>query len=144
MSLNLQFLGATETVTGSRFLVTNGTEKVLVDAGLFQGIRDIRKKNSDPFPIAPSELSAVLLTHAHLDHCGYLPKLVREGFDGPIYCTPYTSKLASIVLRDAAKLQTEDAKYAKKKGYSKHKEPAALYDLEEAERAISKIGRAHV
>ena len=72
-----------------------------------------------------------------MDHCGYIPKLVREGFDGPIYCTPYTAKLAAIVLRDSAKLQTEDAKYAKKKGYSKHKDPVGLYTLEEADRAIA-------
>lgn len=127
MSLNLQFLGATETVTGSRFLVTNGTEKVLVDAGLFQGIRDIRKKNSDPFPIPPSELSAVLLTHAHLDHSGYLPVLVKNGFSGPVFVTKYGAKLASVVLYDSAHIHEEDAKFD---------ENEALYNATDVEKTL--------
>ena len=137
MSPTIRFLGAVGTVTGSRFIVQGNASKVMIDCGLYQGLKELRLKNWEPFPDDVKSIDAIVISHAHLDHCGYLPKLVREGFDGPIYCTPYTAKLAAIVLRDSAKLQTEDAKYAKKKGYSKHKEPAALYDIEEAERAIS-------
>ena len=111
MSVNLQFLGATETVTGSRFLISHGEERVLVDAGLFQGIRDIRKKNSEPFPIPPKDITAILLTHAHLDHCGYLPVLVKNGFNGPVYITKYGAKLAAVVLNDSAHIHEEDAKF---------------------------------
>lgn len=139
MASTIRFLGAVGTVTGSRFLLESNNSRILIDCGLYQGLKELRLKNWDKFPIDPRTIEAVVLSHAHLDHCGYLPKLVREGFDGPIYCTPNTAKLAAIVLRDSAKLQVEDAKYAKRKGYSKHKEPAALYDLEEAEAAISKF-----
>ena len=137
MSPTIKFLGAVGTVTGSRFIVQGKSAKVMVDCGLYQGLKELRLKNWEPFPEDPRSIDAVILSHAHLDHCGYLPKLVREGFEGPIYCTPFTAKLAAIVLRDSAKLQTEDAKYAKKKGYSKHKDPQGLYNLEEAERSIS-------
>lgn len=139
MVATIEFLGAVGTVTGSRFLVAGESTKVLVDCGLYQGLKELRLKNWEPFPIDAATIDAVVISHAHLDHCGYLPKLVREGFDGPIYCTPNTAKLAAIVLRDAAKLQVEDAKYAKKKGYSKHKEPRALFNAEEAELAIAKF-----
>ena len=139
MAATIKFLGAVGTVTGSRFLLESPNSKVLVDCGLYQGLKELRLKNWERFPIDASTIDAVVISHAHLDHCGYLPKLVREGFAGPIYCTPNTAKLAAIVLRDAAKLQVEDAKYAKKKGYSKHKEPLALYNAEEAERAIEKF-----
>ena len=127
MSLNLQFLGATETVTGSRFLITNNEEAVLVDCGLFQGVRDIRKKNSEPVPIAPKKISAVLLTHAHLDHCGYLPALVKDGFSGPVYVTKYGAKLAAVVLHDSAHIHEEDAKFG---------EEAPLYNSGDVERTI--------
>ena len=137
MSATIRFLGAVGTVTGSRFIVQGNSSKVMIDCGLYQGLKELRLKNWERFPEDPKSIDAIVISHAHLDHCGYLPKLVREGFDGPIYCTTYTAKLAAIVLRDSAKLQTEDAKYAKRKGFSKHKEPAALYDLEDAERAIS-------
>ena len=136
MTQTIKFLGAVGTVTGSRFIVQGKSSKVMIDCGLYQGLKELRLKNWERFPEDPKSIDAIVISHAHLDHCGYLPKLVREGFDGPIYCTTYTAKLAAIILRDSAKLQTEDAKYAKRKGYSKHKEPAALYDLEEAERAI--------
>ena len=137
MNPTIKFLGAVGTVTGSRFLLESQSSKVLVDCGLYQGLKELRLKNWEKFPVDAKVIDAIVISHAHLDHCGYLPKLVREGYDGPIYCTPYTAKLAAIVLRDSAKLQTEDAKYAKKKGYSKHKEPSALYELEEAEKAIA-------
>ncbi|MGI9199209.1 MAG: MBL fold metallo-hydrolase RNA specificity domain-containing protein [Candidatus Nanopelagicaceae bacterium] len=139
MVATIKFLGAVGTVTGSRFLVAGEKSRVLVDCGLYQGLKELRLKNWEPFPLDAATIDAVVISHAHLDHCGYLPKLVREGFDGPIYCTPNTAKLAAIVLRDAAKLQVEDAKYAKKKGYSKHKEPLALFNAEEAELAIAKF-----
>ena len=139
MSSTIRFLGAVGTVTGSRFLIEGPTSKILVDCGMYQGLKELRLKNWERFPIDPQIIDAVVISHAHLDHCGYLPKLVREGFAGPIFCTPNTAKLAAIVLRDAAKLQVEDAKYAKKKGYSKHKEPLPLYNAEEAERAIERF-----
>jgi len=137
MSPTIKFLGAVGTVTGSRFIVEGKNSKVMIDCGLYQGLKELRLKNWEKFPEEPTSIDAIVISHAHLDHCGYIPKLVREGFEGPIYCTPFTAKLAAIVLRDSAKLQTEDAKYAKKKGYSKHKDPVGLYTLEEAELAIS-------
>ncbi|MGI9226133.1 MAG: MBL fold metallo-hydrolase RNA specificity domain-containing protein [Candidatus Nanopelagicaceae bacterium] len=137
MSPTIKFLGAVGTVTGSRFIVEGKNSKVMIDCGLYQGLKELRLKNWEKFPEEPTSIDAIVISHAHLDHCGYLPKLVREGYEGPIYCTPYTAKLAAIVLRDSAKLQTEDAKYAKKKGFSKHKDPTGLYNAEEAERAIA-------
>jgi len=104
----LSFLGAAGTVTGSRFLVETGQSRILVDCGLFQGLRDLRLRNWAPFPVDPSSIHAVVLTHAHLDHCGYLPALVRDGFEGEIVSTQSTAELAEIVLRDAAHLQEEE------------------------------------
>lgn len=137
----ITFLGAAGTVTGSKFLLSRGDVKVLIDAGLFQGIKDLRLRNWEPFEIDPETLSAVVLTHAHLDHCGYVPLLVKQGFSGNIFMTPYTAKLADIILRDSARIQVEDAKYAAKKGYSKHNPPLALYDEEDANRAIKKFAQ---
>ena len=135
----IRFLGATGTVTGSRFLVEGAHAKILIDCGLYQGVKELRRKNWDPFQVPAETIDAVVLTHTHIDHCGYLPKLVREGFSGPVFATANTAKLVAVVLRDAAKLQTEDANYAKKKGYSKHKDPAPLYTFEDAEIALMKI-----
>ncbi len=137
MSPTIRFLGAVGTVTGSRFLVEGKNANVMVDCGMYQGLKELRLRNWERFLVDPHTINSIVLSHAHLDHCGYLPKLVHEGFNGPIYCTPYTAKLAAIVLRDAAKLQTEDARYAKKKGFSKHAEPKGLYSVEEAEAAIA-------
>jgi metallo-beta-lactamase family protein len=137
MPVTIRFLGAAQTVTGSRFLLENDGRKILVDAGMFQGLKELRLRNWNPLPIDPQEIETILISHAHLDHCGYLPKLVEAGFNGKIHMTKYTSKLSQVVLRDSASLQVEDAKYAMKKGYSKHKEPKALYDLEDAEKTIS-------
>jgi metallo-beta-lactamase family protein len=137
--ITISFLGAAGTVTGSRFLLSNGEIKVLIDAGLFQGIKELRLRNWEPFEIDPAEISAMVLTHAHLDHCGYIPSLVKQGFEGKVFSTEYTAKLADIILRDSARIQVEDAKYAAKKGYSKHNPPKALYDENDANRAIERF-----
>jgi metallo-beta-lactamase family protein len=134
--MTLSFLGATETVTGSRFLVTTADGNVLVEAGLFQGLRQLRRRNWDPVSFDPRELHAVVVSHAHLDHTGYLPVLSRRGFIGPVVATPDTIRLAELVLRDSAKLQEEDATYAAKSGYSKHKEPKPLYNASDVERLL--------
>ena len=135
----LTFLGATGTVTGSKTLVESGGHRILVDCGLFQGPREIRSRNWEPFPLPPVDIEAIVLSHAHLDHCGYIPALVRDGFTGPIYCTPNTAALAAIVLRDSARLQEEDTAFAQKKGFSRHAEPKPLYDSEDAEQSISQF-----
>jgi metallo-beta-lactamase family protein len=134
--MRLTFLGGAGTVTGSRTLVEDGDARVLVDCGMFQGPRAIRSRNWDPFPIDPTTISAVVLTHAHLDHCGYLPALVASGFTGPVLCSPNTAALVPIILRDSARLQEEDTAYARKKGYSRHAQPRPLYTLADAEAAI--------
>ncbi len=135
----LTFLGATGTVTGSRFLVETGAARILVDCGLYQGLRELRRRNWEPFPVDPGSIDAVVLTHAHLDHCGYLPRLVRDGFAGPTVVTEATARLTAVVLRDSARLQEEDAQFAAEKGFSKHKRPLPLYDAEDAERAIATL-----
>jgi metallo-beta-lactamase family protein len=137
----LQFLGAAGTVTGSRFLVDTGDARVLVDCGMFQGPRELRSRNWARFPLDPATIDAVVLTHAHLDHVGYLPALVRDGFAGSAYCTHSTSDLAAIVLDDSARLQEEDAAYANRKGYSKHHPALALYTQADAARAIAQLTR---
>jgi metallo-beta-lactamase family protein len=135
----IEFLGAAGTVTGSRFLLSCDDTKVLVDAGMFQGLKELRLKNWNPFPIDPQQIDAVILTHAHLDHCGYIPKLVKDGFEGKIYLTEFTGKLAEVVLLDSARIQTEDAKYAAKKGFSKHNPPKALYEEPHAAKAVQQF-----
>jgi metallo-beta-lactamase family protein len=137
--VSIAFLGATDTVTGSRFLISSGQSKVLVECGLFQGVKSVQRRNWDPFPFAAKEIDAVVLTHAHLDHSGYLPSLVKQGFHGNVYGTRYTNDIAKIILRDSAHLQMMDAAYAAKKGYSNHKEPKALYGLDDAEKAIDHL-----
>lgn len=134
--VSIQFLGAAGTVTGSRFLLSCGESKILIEAGLFQGVKELRDRNWEPLEVDPASLDAVVLTHAHLDHCGFLPRLVKEGFRGEVFLTEYSAKLAAVILRDSASIQTEDAKYAAKKGYSRHNPPLPLYDLKDAERAI--------
>jgi metallo-beta-lactamase family protein len=130
--MNVSFLGAAGTVTGSRHLVTAGTKRVLVDCGLFQGLKTLRLRNREPLPFDPKGLDAVILTHAHLDHTGFLPVLVKEGYTGPIFCTAPTADLAPILLSDSGHLQEEDARWARKKGFSRHKEPLPLYTEEDA------------
>jgi metallo-beta-lactamase family protein len=133
----LTFLGAAGTVTGSRFLLEHDGRRVLVDCGLFQGLRELRRRNWAPFPTDAAGIDAVVLTHAHLDHTGYLPRLVRDGFRGPVVCTADTGALAEIVLRDSAHLQEEDARYARRAGFSKHDPVLPLYDEADARAACA-------
>lgn len=132
----ITFLGAAGTVTGSRFLLSCGDVKVLIDCGMFQGLKELRLKNWDRFPVAPESIDAVVLTHAHLDHCGYLPRLVKMGFEGPVFLTHYTGLLADVIMRDSARIQTEDAAYAAKKKFSKHNPPKALYEEPDVARTV--------
>jgi metallo-beta-lactamase family protein len=133
----LQFLGATGTVTGSRFLVRTGQATVLVDAGLFQGTKRDRLANWERFPVDPTTIDAVVVTHAHIDHSGWLPGLVRDGFTGPIFATDATRELCEILLPDAAHLQEEEARFANERGFSKHRPARPLYTSEDADAAIA-------
>ena len=108
----LQFLGAARTVTGSKYLVRAGDTRVLVDCGLFQGLKELRLRNWEEFPVPPATIDAVVLTHAHLDHVGYLPRLVNQGFRGRVFCTAGTQDLSRLVLPDSARIQEEDARQA--------------------------------
>lgn len=139
MDVRIKFLGAAESVTGSRFLVETDDFCFLFDCGLFQGLKELRLRNWDEFPIDPSSIDAVVISHAHIDHTGYLPRLVKEGFTGPVYCTTPTADLMEIMLLDSAKLQEEEAAYARKKGYSKHSNPLALYEEKDVREALSLI-----
>lgn len=130
------FHGACGCVTGSATHLAWGDTRVLVDCGIYQGDEALQARNRAPFPFAPRELTAVALTHAHLDHTGLLPRLVAAGFDGPIYCPKPSRGLVSLLLEDAAELQEEQARYARRKGYSRHAEPAPLYGPADARRAI--------
>lgn len=134
--MQLQFLGATGTVTGSKYLVTAGSAKVLIDCGLFQGYKQLRLRNWEPLPVPASALEAVVLTHAHLDHSGYLPLLVKQGFRGKIFCSEATFDLCKILLPDSGHLQEEDAASANRHGYSKHKPALPLYTEDDAVRAL--------
>lgn len=137
MTIALQSFGGAGTVTGSRHLLADENAKLLVDCGMFQGAKVLRERNWAPFPIDPKTIDAVVLTHAHLDHSGYLPKLVREGFKGPIYCTAATADLCAILLKDSAHIAEKDAEYANRKGFSKHKPALPLYTMRDAERALT-------
>lgn len=136
-SIHIHFLGAAGTVTGSKYLIDTGERKILIDCGLFQGLKELRSHNWDYLPIEASSIDAVLLTHGHMDHTGYLPRLVKYGYKGLIHGTSPTLDIAEIILRDSAKIQEEEADKANKEGYSKHKPAQPLYTLIEAERAIS-------
>ena len=137
MVATLRFLGAAGTVTGSKFLLEHDGRRTLVDCGLYQGERAWRRLNWEPLPVSATTISDVVLTHAHLDHCGHLPALVREGFTGPTWCTQGTAALAAIVLRDSAYLQEEDAEKARLWGFSRHDPPRPLYNAADAEKAIA-------
>ncbi|MFC1475722.1 MBL fold metallo-hydrolase RNA specificity domain-containing protein [Candidatus Zixiibacteriota bacterium] len=132
----LTFYGATGTVTGSRFLLEIQDKTLLTDCGLFQGPKRNRLRNWEPFPVDPAGIDHVLLTHAHIDHSGYLPRLCRDGFSGRVHCTHATADLCEILLRDSAHIQEEDARWANKKGYSKHKPALPLYTVENAEEVL--------
>jgi metallo-beta-lactamase family protein len=132
----LRFLGAAGTVTGSRFLVDTPRARVLVDCGLFQGLKPLRLRNWEGLPIPPDSIDAVVLSHAHLDHSGYLPALVRDGFAGPIYATPGSVTLCKILLPDSGRVQEEDAAYANRKGFSKHSPALPLYTEADALRVL--------
>ncbi len=136
---SITFLGAAKTVTGSKYLLDTGTSKVLIDAGLFQGLKELRERNWLPFPIKATEIHAIVLTHAHLDHCGYLPRLVSQGFRGRVFCTAGTLDLCRIVLPDAGRIQEEDAANANRHGYSKHAPALPLYTEADAFRAVSQL-----
>jgi metallo-beta-lactamase family protein len=139
---SLQFLGGVGTVTGSKYLVAAGEHRVLLDCGLFQGLKALRLRNWQPFPFDAAGVSAVVLSHAHIDHSGALPLLARRGFGGPIHCTPGTQSLLGVMLADAAHLQEEEAAFANRHGYSKHHPALPLYTAEDAEAALA-LTRAH-
>ena len=137
--MQLTFLGATGTVTGSKYLVSVANKKILVDCGLFQGYKQLRLRNWAPLPVAPADLAAVVLTHAHLDHSGYLPLLVKNGFRGNVYCSEATSDLCGILLPDSGHLQEEEAEYANRRGFSKHKPALPLYTVDDAQRSLERL-----
>ena len=134
--VRLTFHGAARTVTGSKFLLEAGSARVLVDCGLFQGLKPLRLMNWEPTHFDVKSLDAVVLTHAHLDHTGYLPKIVREGFSRPIYGTAATNQLSELILLDSAHCEEQDAEYANRKGFSKHKPALPLYDARDVERTV--------
>jgi len=135
----LTFLGAARTVTGSKYLLEHGGRRVLVDCGLFQGLKELRLRNWDAPPFRPDSIHAIVLTHAHLDHVGYLPRLVAQGYRGRIFCTGGTADLCRLVLPDAARIQEEDARQANRHGYTRHHPALPLYTESDAFRAISQL-----
>jgi len=134
--MQLQFLGATGTVTGSKYLLRHGDATLLVDCGLFQGFKQLRLRNWNPPPVPAEAIDAIVLTHAHIDHSGYLPRLARLGFRGKVYCSEATFDLCSVLLPDSGHLQEEEADFANRHGYSKHKPALPLYTREDAERCM--------
>lgn len=139
MRFRLTFLGAAGTVTGSKTLVEAGNHRILVDCGLFQGLKALRARNRGPTPVEPSDLDAVVLTHAHIDHSGYLPLLCKRGFKGPVFCTSGTRDLLRILLPDSGHLQEEEARHARKWGWSKHRDPMPLYTRADAEKCLAQL-----
>src|SRR5436190_383889 len=135
--MTLTCLGAARTVTGSKHMLEVDGQRMLVDCGLFQGLKELRERNWQPLPVRATDISAVVLTHAHLDHSGYLPRLVGQGFRGRIFCTPATAVLTRIVLADAGRLQEEDAERANRKGYTRHRPALPLFTERDAERAMT-------
>ncbi|HEY0822925.1 MAG TPA: MBL fold metallo-hydrolase, partial [Ramlibacter sp.] len=134
--MRLTFMGAAGTVTGSKYLLEHEGRRVLVDCGLFQGLKQLRLRNWDHFPMPAREIDAVVLTHAHIDHSGYLPALAKQGFRGPVYATEGTAELCGLLLPDSGHLQEEDAFYANKHGFSKHHPALPLYTEEDGRRVL--------
>ena len=139
---SLSFLGAARTVTGSKHLLEVDGRRILFDCGLFQGLKELRLRNWSPLPVPPETIDVVVLTHAHIDHSGWLPRLIAQGFKGPVYCTGGTHDLCKLVLPDAAHLQEEDAKFANQRGFSKHTPALPLYTEEDAAEALSRFKTA--
>jgi len=137
----LRFLGAAGTVTGSRYLIEARGRRILVDCGLFQGFKQLRARNRKPFPVRPNTIDTVLLTHAHLDHSGYLPALIRAGYRGRVLCTEATADLCGLILPDGGHIQQEEARFAARRGFSKHKNPKPLYTLNDAKAALERLER---
>jgi metallo-beta-lactamase family protein len=135
-TIKIHFLGAAGSVTGSKYLLDTGDRKILVDCGLFQGLKELRLKNWEYPPVNVNDIDVILLTHGHMDHTGYLPRLVKQGFKGPIYGTYPTLDIAKIILNDSAKIQEQEAQRANKEGYSKHSPAEPLYDLKDVEQTI--------
>ncbi|MGE5198405.1 MAG: MBL fold metallo-hydrolase, partial [Rhodospirillaceae bacterium] len=135
----LTFLGAAQTVTGSKYLLETGGRRILVDCGLFQGLKELRERNWSPLPADPAHIDAVVLTHAHIDHTGYLPRLVSEGFKGRVFCTPGTASLCRIMLPDSGRLAEDDARDANRGGYTKHAPALPLFTEEDAYRALTHL-----
>jgi metallo-beta-lactamase family protein len=134
--IEIQFLGAAGTVTGSKYLIQTNDKKILVDCGLFQGLKKLRLLNWDNLPLNVANIDIVLLTHGHLDHVGYLPRLVNQGFAGPIWGTIPTLEIAKIILEDSARIQEEDAERANAEGFSKHKPAKPLYNTKDVEKTL--------
>lgn len=139
MNLELKFLGAAGTVTGSRHLLSDGETTIMLDCGMFQGLKNLRQRNWAPFPVEPAGIDAILLSHAHLDHSGYLPRLVREGFKGNVYASAATIDLARILLADSAHLQESDADFANRHGLTRHTPALPLYTVADAKRAMERF-----
>jgi len=139
VSLRLSFLGGAGTVTGSKYLIENAEHRLLIDCGLFQGFKTLRLRNWERFPVDPHGINAVLLTHAHLDHTGYLPLLIKHGFAGPVFCSGSTADFCEILLPDSGHLQEKDAEFANRHGFSKHKPALPLYTLQDAFRSLKQL-----
>lgn len=137
--MRITFLGATKTVTGSKSLISIGDKRILVDCGLFQGLKEFRYRNWERFPVDPKTIDALILTHAHIDHSGYIPLLIKNGYKGKIYCSKATMELCSILLPDSGYLLEEEAKFANKHGYSRHKPALPLYTRLDAEESLKKF-----
>lgn len=139
MDVRLKFLGAAQSVTGSKYLLEIDQKKILVDSGLFQGQKELRLRNWKPLPVRPDDIDLIIITHAHIDHVGYLPRLIRDGYKGKIICTAATEDLMKIMLLDAAKLQEEEALFAFKRGYSKHTKPEPLFTEQDARQVLTMV-----
>lgn len=137
--MRLSFLGATGSVTGAKYLLEHEGRRLLVDCGLFQGLKQLRLRNWDAFSVSPESVDAVVLTHAHLDHSGYLPRLVAQGYQGPVHCTAATRDLCGLLLPDSARLQEEEAEYANRHGFSKHHPALPLYTQADALAALERL-----